>query len=58
MIRDTVSLALPEFVTMIEAIRTSPTYPGSPDTAKPDPPEVVRFVELVDSSEYIGPISV
>lgn len=50
----TAPLALPEFVTMIDAIRTSPTYPGSPDTAKPDPPDVVKFVELVDSSECIG----
>ena len=46
----------PEFVTIIEAIRVSPTYPGSPEIANPESPEDVKLVEFVDSSEYIGSI--
>ena len=53
-ISETEPVASPEFVTIIEAMRVSPTYPGSPETANPEPPDDVKLVELVDSSEYIG----
>ena len=52
-IRETEPGESPEFVTIIEAMRVSPTYPGSPETANPEPPDDVKLVELVDSSEYI-----
>jgi len=38
-------------VTIIEATKMSPTYPGSPETANPEPPDEVKFVKLVGSSE-------
>tara|TARA_Y100001956_G_C4117416_1_gene185621 strand:- start:1747 stop:2244 length:498 start_codon:yes stop_codon:yes gene_type:complete len=57
-ISETEPVASPEFVTIIEAMRVSPTYPGSPETANPEPPDDVKLVELVDSSEYIGCIGV
>ena len=53
---ETAPVESPEFVTIIEAIRVSPTYPGSPETANPEPPDDVKLVELVDSSEYNGSI--
>ena len=53
MISETEPVELPEFVTIIDAIRVSPTYPGSPETANPEPPDDVKLVELLDPSEYI-----
>ena len=53
---ETAPVESPEFVTIIEAIRVSPTYPGSPEIANPESPEDVKLVEFVDSSEYIGSI--
>ena len=53
---DTEPVELPEFVTIIDADSVSPTYPGSPDTAKPDPPDVVKLVELFDWLTYFPPI--
>ena len=52
-ISETEPVVLPEFVTIIDAIRVSPTYPGSPEIARPEPPDDVKLVELVDSSECI-----
>jgi hypothetical protein len=43
---------LPELVTITEAISVSPTYDGSPEIAKPDPPEEVKFAEERESPEY------
>ena len=52
-ISETEPVVLPEFVTIIDAVRVSPTYPGSPEIARPEPPDDVKLVELVDSSECI-----
>ena len=45
--RDTEPVALPLLVTINEAVSVSPTWAGSPEITRPEPPEEEKLLELL-----------